>query len=208
MKYIYLAILSFISLFTISCSTFFKSESEIVKDTVFIQISDDGEITYVDPTPGLKKTSALVLKNNYDYVIFNSNEKIKLVVDGIDFCETTLKIEKFDDNEKIKITVVPIDEEIILENKCQVQKWYDPYELPKISVNDKIINGIKAKDQQIVITPIYNKNCERIGFQIRYGSIERGCIKEGRKILNEFNKCNGNPRIKGKKPVKLVEIFC
>jgi hypothetical protein len=206
MRYLYI-LLIISPLFFNSCAIFKSSSNEVVHDTVFVQIDNDGNINYIQPTPGLRVQKPYLLSNNYDYVLFKANEKIQLVVDGVDFSESTLKIEKYDEDNSIKISVLPLDSKIVLENKCQIQKWYDPYVLPEITVKDKIINGKKAKDQQIIITPLYNKQCERVGFQIRYGSIERGCAKEGKQVVDEFNKCNGNPRIKGSRPLKLIDIF-
>lgn len=207
MKFVNYIISTIVFIYLTGCSLYPNGKSEIIRDTVFVQINNDGEIIYLDATPTQKLQKAYVLSDNYDFITVNANEKFKLIVDGIDFCYSTLKVEKFDDNTKIKISVVPLDEEIVLEEKCQVQKWYDPYVLPKITIKDKIVGGKKEKDNQIVITPLYNKNCERIGFQIRYGSIERGCAKEGRKVVDEFNKCNGYPRIKGKRKVRLIDVW-
>lgn len=207
MKFVNYAILAVVLIYLNGCSFLRNGKSEIIRDTVVVQINNDGEVIYLDAASNQKLQKAFVLRDNYDFITVNANEKFKLIVDGVDFCYSTLKIEKFDDNTKIKISIVPLDEEIVLEDKCQVQKWYDPYTLPKITIKDKIVGGKKEKDNQIVITPLYNKNCERIGFQIRYGSIERGCAKEGRKVVDEFNKCNGYPRIKGKRKVRLIDVW-
>ena len=206
MKVYIFCIILLISLYFSGCSLFKPGLSEVITDTVYVYINNDGEITYLEPTPVLKAEKPYILRNDFDFITINANEKIKLIVDNVDFCSSTLKIDKIDDDKKIIISVVPITTDIVLQNKCQIQKWYDPYILPTISVKDKIVGGKKEGDQQIVITPIYNKKCERIGFQIRYGSIERGCV-EGKKVLNEFNKCNGYPRVKGKRPLKLIDVW-
>lgn len=207
MKVVFNTLVLVVGLYLTGCSIFKPKVSEIITDTVYVQVNNEGEISYIEPLAALKAQKPYILSKDYDFITINANEKIKIIVDNIDFCSSTLKVEKFDDNNKIKISVLPITTEIVLENKCQVQKWYDPYVLPSISIKDKIVGGKKEKDQQIVITPIYNKNCERIGFQIRYGSIERGCAKEGKKVVEEFNKCNGYPRIKGKRKLKLIDVW-
>lgn len=206
MKGITYIILLILALYLSGCTLFKPSISEVITDTVYVLINNDGEITYLKPTPGFKTIKPFILSNDYDFITINANEKIKLIVDNVDFCSSTLKVEKIDNESKIKISVVPITTDIVLENKCQIQKWFDPYVLPTIMLKDKFVGGKKEVDQQIVATPIYNQKCERIGFQIRYGSIERGCV-EGKKVLDEFNKCNGFPRVKGKRPLKLIDVW-
>lgn len=206
MKGVTYIILLILALYSSGCTLFKTSISEVITDTVYVHINNDGEITYLEPPPGYKTIKPYILSNDFDFITITANEKIKLIVDNVDFCSSTLKVEKIDDDKKIKISVVPITTDIVLENKCQIQKWYDPYVLPTIMLKDKFVGGKKEADQQIVVTPIYNKKCERIGFQIRYGSIERGCI-EGKKVLDEFNKCNGVPRVKGKRLLKLIDVW-
>jgi hypothetical protein len=45
------------------------------------------------------------------------------------------------------------------------------------------------------------KQCEQVGYEIRYGSAERGCWQQAKQVLEEFQRCTkGTMLISPRKP--------
>ncbi len=82
------------------------------------------------------------------------------------------------------------DQNIMLNSKCDVIEIRGLMEIPKIILDPTLEN----KPEQIVITPIFDDSCHRLGFQIRYGSTERGCGSVAKSVLRRFNKCVGGKK--------------
>ena len=56
-----------------------------------------------------------------------------------------------------------------------------------------------AAPEQVVVTPIVNERCEIYGYQIRYGSEERGCKSVAKEVLKRFGKCFSKSTASNKK---------
>jgi hypothetical protein len=150
-------------------------------------------------SPGERKRKTIVFTGSGQSATFHKNDVIELITDGIDFSRTTFKVKYSNSDGSVIISTVDIEnDEILFSSKCQTFEWYDPYNVPPL----KVSAGLKP--EQIVVTPLFDDNCNRVGFQIRYGSIESGCRKEGIKELTRFNKCTGK-YIKPKRKRKKIE---
>ena len=79
------------------------------------------------------------------------------------------------------------EETVILKSKCDVIEIRGINEIPKINID----TSLDLKPEQIIITPMFDENCNRLGYQIRYGSPDRGCNSVAKSILNRFYKCTG-----------------
>lgn len=75
------------------------------------------------------------------------------------------------------------EEPITLSKKCEVIEIRGKNEIPPIRVTSDL------KPEQIVLTPIFDDSCYKIGYQIRYGSIERGCGEVAGPVWKRFNNC-------------------
>ena len=115
---------------------------------------------------------------------FKSGESLEIISDGINFSNATFDIETNEVTKEIKLTLVDKNfSKVILTSKCQTIERYDISIIPKIEV----AKGLDP--EQIVVTPMFDDSCNKIGYQIRYGSEERGCGKVAKKVLKRFNEC-------------------
>lgn len=168
-------------------------EKEYIYDTIRISNSN-GEIREASLT-GIKPNKQLVFTSIGQTYNFKSGESIEIVSDGVDFSKTTFDIETNDETKEIKLKLVDKDfSKVYLDSKCQTIVRTGIEFVPKIEV----AKGLDP--EQIVVTPIFDDDCNRIGFQIRYGSTERGCRKEAKEVLDHFKDCAKN--VSTTKPVK------
>lgn len=119
-----------------------------------------------------------------DKGMFKQGDIVEIKAYGIDFKKNTFCYiaDPYSDSVLI-ILKSRTNNKIELAKKCDVINWNDPIEIPSIVV------GSDLKPEQVIVTPLFNNKCERIGFQIRYGSTLRGCFKEGEEVINDFLKC-------------------
>lgn len=133
-----------------------------------------------------------------EYTIKNGEELKLTYSENINFAYTTFDVTENDDN---SITINLVDKDtsrIFIKNKCQIIRRNGIDIIPKIEV---------AKDldpEQVIITPIFDDNCIKLGYVVRYGSIETvkgkngtaGGCREGKKVYNNYKNCIGGKTIK------------
>lgn len=160
-------------------------EKELIYDTVWIS-NVEGEIK--EPTTaGLRPSKRLIFSSIGQSYTFQPGETIEVISQGTDFSNSTFDIETNEDTKDIKLTLVDkINSKVVLESKCQTVMRTGIDYVPKIEVS----KGLSP--EQIVVTPVFDNYCNPIGYQIRYGSTERGCRKEAKDILNRFQDCSKN----------------
>mgnify|MGYP005821494989 CR=1 FL=1 len=159
-------------------------EKELIYDTVWVS-NVDGEIK--ESIAGIKPSKRLVFSRVGQSYTFKQGETIEVVSEGADFSNSTFDIETNEDTKDIKLTLVDkINSKVVLESKCQTVMRTGIDYVPKIEVS----KGLSP--EQIVVTPVFDNYCNPIGYQIRYGSTERGCRKEAKDILNRFQDCSKN----------------
>jgi len=118
-------------------------------------------------------------------------------LDLVDFDPLKHRIQTTLGNEPgmVRLEVIDIDEGTVkLENKCQVVNVYGFGEIPQVRL------PAGATPEQVVVTPIVNERCEIYGYQIRYGSEERGCKQVAKEVLKRFQKCFSKTTANKKKP--------
>lgn len=187
-------IILFVSLFLSSCIP------SVYKENDYSNKSDNndspkilavkGDNTGIDISPKTTKSSNLRVLQ-FDEVDktyeISANEKVLLALDNDIAQDEDLFIMTKYNKSTNKITIGLYDDyqekAIELNQKCEVFEFRGLTEIPRIKL---------AKDlnpEQIIITPMFDNDCHQFGFQIRYGSVGRGCGRVARKILNRFNKC-------------------
>ncbi len=171
-------------------------EKEYIYDTIFVA-NAQGEMVSVAPEP--KKAKQLVFDKVGESCTFKPGETIEVISDGVDFSQYTFDIETREDNEDITLTLVDKDvTRVILASKCQTIIRTGIEVVPKVEVAPGL------KPEQIVCTPLFDDECQKIGYEIRYGSEERGCRKEARPNLIKFRDCAKEKPIKNSKNPKLL----
>jgi len=86
------------------------------------------------------------------------------------------------------------DKKITLKSKCDVVEIRGLYDIPEINLDPDL------SPEQIIITPLFDNDCLRYGFQIRYGSTERGCGSVAIAVLKRFQRCTKPPPPNGPPP--------
>jgi hypothetical protein len=180
------------SIITIALSLVFSScaslprETVYVYDSVFVKIQEDGDFESI--SPGSKRLNKIIrLKKVGDSFKVKKGDNLKIDIDGADLANSIITFDSDDESDSISVNLESVNKSnIFLSGKCQTTEWYDSYSLPNIEV----ANGLNS--EQIIITPLVNDKCERIGFQIRYGSTGRGCSDEAREVLTKYQKCFPN----------------
>lgn len=159
-------------------------EKEYIYDTIRIS-NYSGEIR--EAITGAKPNKQLIFSNIGQTYTFKSGESIEIISDGVDFSNTTFDIETNEETKEVKMKLVDKDfSKVYLDSKCQTIIRTGIEYVPKIEV----AKGLDP--EQIVVTPIFDNDCNRIGFQIRYGSTDRGCRKEASEVLARFKDCTKN----------------
>jgi len=186
-----------LSILLFSCSSL---DNNRITGTAGITVDDNGAVAgYSDPEN--QSTTSFVFTGSGQQFVFKKGQKVNISVDNVDFSKVTFVIATDEENNTVKMQTVNVSDAIVyFEKKCQVFTWHEPNYLPKIEVADSVEN------QQIVLTPMFNDDCEKIGYQIRYGSTERGCREEAKEVLRKFNKCVGGIKVKAKR-TSLNDIF-
>ncbi|MBI2794881.1 MAG: hypothetical protein HYX66_09570 [Ignavibacteria bacterium] len=136
-------------------------------------------------------------------VMVQEGKAVKIVFNNFDPTLHRLSTTSGDSPGMVKLEVVGIDDDMIkLDTKCQVVNVYGQGEVPRVRVPPGIT------PEQIVVTPIVNDNCEIYGYQVRYGSVDRGCKTEAKEVLLRFQKCFGKPPSKRVRVSKTVDMDC
>jgi len=158
-----------------------SEETTIIKGVV----NKDGDFTE-------RKAKAGELPKQYlsglnDEVSFEAGKPFELVISDFDpdFYDVRYT---FDDNSKtgsFKVVNKEENDVIILKNKCE-RINVGPGKLPEIKIDQA------APKEQVIITPRYNKECEFLGYEIRFGSTTRGC-KDG-KYLKPLSDCRSEKK--------------
>lgn len=168
-----------------------------------ITISNDtGEL--VGDSKGVESKKLLTFTNiGQEYTLKNGEEFRLTYSEDINFAYTTFDVVSHEDN---SITIKLVDRDtskVYLKDKCQIIKRQGIDFIPKIEVAKNL------NPEQIIITPIFDDNCVKLGYEVRYGSIEivkgkngsAGGCKEGRKVYNNYKNCLENktvtPPLKG-----------
>ncbi len=180
--YFLLSILT-VTAFLSSCNTFRSDKPrEIIYDTIYVKMNYQGDLERA--VAGERPVQLQTFYKAGQSISFKKGEIVQIGSEGIDFSRITFRVDYSDNNDSITIRTVNIeDSEVKLSSKCETIVWNDPDYLPTIRIDSHL------EPQQIVITPIFDSNCKKMGYQIRYGSKERGCKKQAEEVLEQFNRC-------------------
>lgn len=156
-------------------------EKEYIYDTIRIS-NNQGQIE--DAVAGFKPQKQLIFTKIGQSYNFKSGESIEIISDGVDFSNTTFDIETDENTKEIKLKLIDKDiSKVYLDKKCQTIIRTGIDFVPKVEV----AKGLDP--EQIIITPIFDNACNKMGYEIRYGSSESGCRKEAKKVLDDFKRC-------------------
>lgn len=155
---------------------------EPTPDEITLQ-NNDGSLTGIPPQPNTRK---IFLNKPYEDYIIKNGEIVQLQIDNLNINTVNIDLVPDENTGDILIRIRPkIKDTIVFQNKCQTFFRYST-DIPNVKVAD----GLKF--EQIVYTPIFDKNCNHIGWNLRYGSIERGCNSKAiKEIVQKFINCTG-----------------
>lgn len=178
MKNIIICMIAGIYLLT-SCRTVTNHSDNIISDTVIIK-NNFGEVV-----PGTSVDKELIFSKIGQELKFNNGEEVKLIIKNVDMNTATFEVMTDEATKEVTIRLVDKNNSVIVfTKKCQTINRYNIEVLPKIKLLPEL-----AKEQ-VISTPIFDENCNIIGFQMRYGSQERGCRdEETNNIYRRFMFC-------------------
>jgi len=151
---------------------------EIVYDTVVVRVQD----TALVETRGERPSRVIIFSYPGQEVTFKVGEVIRIVLDGVDLARSRLEGD-FTGSGYVKLRLVNQSDPVKLKSKCQTIRILQ-LSIPTIEVSPEIQGR-----EQVIVTPVYNKQCEQVGYEIRYGSTERGCWQQAKQVLEEFQRC-------------------
>ncbi len=168
---------------------------EIVYDTVVVQVDSQQGVTQA--VKGMP-TKNVVFTDFGQSVRFRSGEIIRLMYDAVDVSIATLQANIDPSTGEVVLSLIRRNEPVQLSRKCQAVIRMDS-QIPIVEVKEGL------SPEQVVVTPVFNSECKQIGYEIRYGSTERGCLNEAQKTLNQFRNCvDRNIKVKN---VRLRDIL-
>ncbi len=170
-------------------------EVEIRYDTVIVT-NNEGSLTS-GVVAGINPKRKIIFDKIGQSYTFVSGETIELITDGVDFGKSAFDVITNGNSNDITIKLIDIEmDKVKLTSKCETIERNGIDFIPKIEVAEGL------DPEQIVITPLFDNNCVRTGYQVRYGSSERGCKKEAADVLDRFKKCAGKNQSKQKTKIK------
>lgn len=176
-----------------SCSNFYRvidktdRPKEIVNDERFMSYSKEENKFISVANVGFENIDTLDLFPGHIFEI-TPEKAYHLIVRNVDFSVYTF-YSNFNELENIvELGIIrPTSNAIKLKNNCETIRWMDPLKIPKIEIDENL------NTQQIVITPIMNNNCQKMGYEIRYGSQDiGGCKVEAKKVYEKYFNCLKN----------------
>lgn len=163
--------------------------SDSQADTVYVEINNDGPVL-------LPNQGGLTGEPYYkEQIIFNEigqekqlnlGDKVRIIIDGISPQDADLNYSIHPKTGIVSIKMVEkgvIPEIIKFDDVCQIY-IVGQGRFPKFEVTDTLIGK-----QQLIITPVVNDDCQIIGYEMRYGSIDDANCQTGRKNLRRFQNC-------------------
>jgi hypothetical protein len=166
-------------LLTHGCTSFQTiTTREIVYDTVVVRVQDTALVV----CRGERPSRVIIFSYPGQEETFKVGEVIRIILDGVDLEQSRLEGD-FTGSGYVKLRLVNQSDPVQLKSKCQTIRIFQ-LSIPKIEVLPEI-----QGQEQVIVTPIYNKQCEHIGYEIRYGSTERGCWQQAKQVLEQFQRC-------------------
>lgn len=150
---------------------------EILYDTVVVQVSENNFIQGVT-----KPSKEVQFTQIGQSVTVRKGETLRLVYDSIDVANSRLEGE-FTQGGEVILRLVKRAEPVRLDRKCQTVVIFQT-KIPQIEI-DSAIRGA----EQVIVTPRYNDDCQLVGYEVRYGSVERGCLEVAKEVLYRFQRC-------------------
>ncbi|MEJ5286803.1 MAG: hypothetical protein CH6_1641 [Candidatus Kapaibacterium sp.] len=153
--------------------------TEYVYDTIKVANKDGNVTTAVAGLPNKR----VVLSEIGQSFTIKKGEIVEFIF-NIDVADATLDITTDLETNDITFKLVQKDTaKVYLTSKCQTVKRYQVGAVPAVEVSPNL------RPEQIISTPLFDNNCQMIGYEIRYGSEERGCKKEASEALKRFVEC-------------------
>ena len=178
-----------LSVFTVSCSSYYRivdnvnRPKEVVTDTKAIKYNTNKN-KFETAITGIDDILEIDIRPDEIHRI-EPNIPYKLTLSSVDLSVYTL-FSRYNEGDKVvEVGLVRTSNyKIELNKQCQTIRWMDPYYVPKIEVSDQL------KVHQIVITPIMDNNCEKKGYEIRYGSQDQGgCSSQAADVFRRYKNC-------------------
>lgn len=190
-------LLSALSIMCISCDAFYKAfppsdkyyvkrdapiETEIIRETIYVN-NVDGNLKAV---PAGSHNKILTFSQIGQEYWIKKGENIAIETDNIDFSIASFEFETSEKNQDILMKLVDKDSyRVLLSRKCQTIVRMGTNFIPKIEVQEGL------DPEQVVVTPLFDDDCNKVGHEIRYGSTERGCSNVAFSNLKRFRECTG-----------------
>lgn len=192
-NYFYFILLSFL---LYSCAAYQGSDnSNKSKDDELQSINVEGGNHGLLPNKG-NSTNTLLISEIGQREALRQGEKRMIIFDYWDMESACLVTTTDPYSKEIFIELKDKDDAIItLKKKCDVVELRGVDMIPPIVVSDGL------NPEQIIITPLFDHDCNVLGYQIRYGSTERGCTKVAKDVLNQFHNCVGSKKNSFRKKV-------
>lgn len=172
------------------------TEPAPVVDTVYMQVTTGG----FEEVPQSAPTRTAKLRGPGSAAMFRLGDPIALVFEGVNQDSHAIETSLDDESGMVTMRVLSKrDGTVNITKKCQTFVYSSLTDLPKITV----ASGLDP--EQIIVTPLCDKYGDLYGYELRYGSVERGCNHNARRGLLQFSKCGGTsvakPRVKRNKVV-------
>lgn len=199
-------IVLFFSVFAFSCSSYYRMvdnvdrPKEVISDSKAIQYNTNTN-KFETAVTGIEEVKDIEINPDEIHRI-EPDRPFNLILRSVDLSVYTLFSRYNEKEDVVEVGLVRIaNHKIELKNQCETIRWMDPYYVPKIEVSDQL------KVHQIVITPIMDNNCEKKGYEIRYGSQDRGgCSSQAADVYNRYVNCTKKARPISKR-VNILDVI-
>ncbi len=156
-----------IAAFATSCKTAQMQEKRIAEKEEMVAVVEDGQLSPAQTAAPTREVSFTSEDQEFE---ISTGEPIRIKYDNIDVNNNRLHAEEVpaaDGTTRTILRWVPVrmNDTLTIHKLGARHTWLNPQVLPVIVLPDNI-----DKEEQIIITPLYNYENRRVGFEIRYGN--------------------------------------
>jgi hypothetical protein len=198
MKYIKATIFVFGIFYLASCAAYQPSkdtDDQKLPNSITLEAGKNGLLPSKGFSPS-KSIRHIVISDVGDQERIKIGERVELQLDYWDIESTCLVTTTNPETNEVILELKDRDHVwVTLKEKCDIVELRGIETIPQIEIE----SGLNP--EQIIITPLFDDFCNKIGYQFRYGSTERGCYDAAKDVLKRFRDCAGGKKSSKKRKV-------
>lgn len=165
---------------------------DIGSDTVYLQVTEAGFAESAKEAV----IRQLTLRGEGSEVLFRLGDPVSLIFEGVNVDSHTVETTLDEENNTVTMRVLSRRSGVVsISKKCQTFIYSSLRNLPLVEIKPGL------DPEQIVVTPLCDKDGNIYAYELRYGSTQRGCTNVARTGLERFKQCSRSVQEQPQKPI-------